>query len=169
VLPYSLRVNQGTLIRVPVDDEHTLIFNVGFQPSPEGGVVDEPDPPFRQTPSYKTPPDGLHPFVTMRVDDTNPQDHMAWETQGPIANRAVERLATSDRGVVMYREMLEREIARMQQGHDPLGVVRDPEVRLIDTGLQKSLEHYVGQWRGPADEKPADWEQRRAAMRAGTG
>jgi 5,5'-dehydrodivanillate O-demethylase len=167
LFPNILRVNQGTQIRVPIDDEHTLIFNVAFQRSPDGSVVEEPDPPFRQTPSYKTPPDGLYPFVKMRVDDTNPQDHMAWETQGPIANRTVERLATSDRGVVMYREMIKREIERMLQGHDPLGVVRDPSIAEIDTGLQKSLEEYVGKWRGPLDEKPANWQKTGAGMPTG--
>ena len=168
LFPNILRVNMGTQIRVPMDDEHTLIFTVGFQRSPDGSVVEhEPDPPFRQTPSYKTPPDGLHPFVRMKADETNAQDHMAWETQGPIANRTIERLATSDRGTVMYREMVRREIERMQQGHDPLGVVRDTEIQEIDTGLEKSLNEYVGQWRGPLEEKPANWEKTWTPSRAG--
>jgi hypothetical protein len=81
------------------------------------------------------------------------QDHMAWETQGPIANRTVERLATSDRGIVMLREMLKREIDKAQRGLDPLGVVRDPEHAIIDTNLGTSLGDF-GQWRGPAVENP---------------
>ena len=54
---------------------------------------------------------------------------MAWETQGPILDRTHERLAASDRGVVMYREMLAREIKKVQQESDPMNVFRDPESR----------------------------------------
>ena len=67
------------------------------------------------------------------------QDHMAWETQGPIANRSVERLATTDRGIVMYREILRREIERVQVGLDPKGLVRDANHPMIDTKLSESL------------------------------
>jgi hypothetical protein len=73
------------------------------------------------------------------------QDHMAWETQGPIADRTSERLATSDRGVVMYREMVKREIARVQQGLDPLGVIRDPDHPIIDTNVMADLREAT--WR----------------------
>jgi 5,5'-dehydrodivanillate O-demethylase len=65
---------------------------------------------------------------------------MAWETQGPILDRTRERLAGSDRGVVMYREMLAREIKKVQQGVDPMNVFRDPNHAIIDTQIDKSLE-----------------------------
>jgi 5,5'-dehydrodivanillate O-demethylase len=65
---------------------------------------------------------------------------MAWETQGPIADRVHERLATSDRGIVMFRELTKREIAKVQQGLDPLGLVREPsQDTMIDTNLEKAL------------------------------
>ena len=54
------------------------------------------------------------------------QDVMAWETQGPIAKRHLERLGTTDRGVIMFRQMLERELQKIEQGLDPLGTIRDP-------------------------------------------
>ena len=60
--------------------------------------------------------DRTHPFTRFHMDRTDGEDHMAWETQGPIANREAERLATTDRGVVMLREMLEREIEKVQRG-----------------------------------------------------
>ena len=69
------------------------------------------------------------------------QDHMAWETQGPIADRPRERLATSDRGVVMFREMLKAEIARVQSGLDPRGVIRDPNHEIIDTNLEDTFAY----------------------------
>jgi hypothetical protein len=65
---------------------------------------------------------------------------MAWETQGPILDRTRERLAASDRGVVMYREMLRREIDKVAQGLDPMNVMRDPGHAIIDTKMDHSLE-----------------------------
>ena len=79
-----------------------------------------------------------------RMDEVPAQDYMAWETQGYVADRSAERLATSDRGVVMLREMLRREIERVQQGLDPLGVIRDPDHEMIDTGLLRSVREYFG-------------------------
>ena len=51
---------------------------------------------------------------------------MVWITQGAIAQRQVERLGTPDKGITMYRRMLLRELARMEQGQDPMNVIRDP-------------------------------------------
>ncbi len=51
---------------------------------------------------------------------------MAWETQGPIARRELERLGTTDRGVIMFRQMIEREQQKVAQGIDPMVVIRDP-------------------------------------------
>ena len=64
---------------------------------------------------------------------------MAWETQGPIHDRTRERLAVSDHGVVQYREMLLREIKKVQQGLDPINVFRDPNSPIIDTKLEESV------------------------------
>jgi 5,5'-dehydrodivanillate O-demethylase len=52
-----------------------------------------------------------------------------------------ERLATSDRGIVMLREMMMRELDKVEKGFDPLGVIRDPaENTVIDTKLAQSLQ-----------------------------
>jgi len=40
--------------------------------------------------------------------------------------------------------MLRREIERVQQGLDPLGVIRDPDHEMIDTGLLRSVREYFG-------------------------
>src|SRR5207302_9232666 len=79
-------------------------------------------------------------FTELRQDEVDAQDFMAWETQGPILDRTHERLASSDRGVVMYREMLAREIKKVQQAVDPMNVFRDPNHAIIDTQMDKSLE-----------------------------
>jgi 5,5'-dehydrodivanillate O-demethylase len=142
LFPNILRQGNGTQIRVPIDDTHTRIFIVRFYPSPDGRIVeDENDPPVHYVKSYKEPPDAIHPFTRFDMNhEVQAQDHMAWETQGPIADRTRERLATSDRGVVMLREMTLREIRKVQQGLDPKGVIRDPAANtMIDTNLEASL------------------------------
>jgi 5,5'-dehydrodivanillate O-demethylase len=114
---------------------------VRFVPTPDGSIVEGEQPEVRPFKSFKTPEDGHYPFATYRMNEVPAQDYMAWETQGPIAPRPVERLATSDRGVIMYREMMLREIERVQQGHDPKWVIRDPNHDVIETNLDESLVH----------------------------
>jgi len=141
IFPNILRQGNGTQIRVPMDDTHTKIFIVRFFPTEGGRIVEEEgDPPVEYVKAYKDPPDAVHPFTRFRMDEVQAQDHMAWETQGPLADRTHERLATSDRGVVMLREIMKREIAKVQQGLDPLGIVRDAaQDKMIDTKLEESL------------------------------
>jgi 5,5'-dehydrodivanillate O-demethylase len=50
---------------------------------------------------------------------------MAWETQGPIRDRSIERLGATDKGVVLFRELLAEQIEIVRGGDDPLGVIRD--------------------------------------------
>jgi 5,5'-dehydrodivanillate O-demethylase len=50
---------------------------------------------------------------------------MAWITQGTIADRTNEHLGASDEGVAFYRKMLQREIKKVEQGHDPIAVIRE--------------------------------------------
>jgi 5,5'-dehydrodivanillate O-demethylase len=71
------------------------------------------------------------------------QDIMAWVTQGPVADRSVERLATADRGVVQFRKMLRRELDRVAAGQDPMGVVRDPALNeRIEIPLERNKHHF---------------------------
>jgi 5,5'-dehydrodivanillate O-demethylase len=150
LFPNILRQGNGTQIRVPIDDTHTKIYIVRFFPTEDGSLVEgEEDPPVEYVKPYKNPPDAIHPFTKFRMDEVQAQDHMAWETQGPIADRTCERLSTSDRGVVMLREMLKREIQRVQQGLDPKGTIRHPEQDvMIETHLMGSIAQ-MGQSRAP--------------------
>jgi hypothetical protein len=51
---------------------------------------------------------------------------MAWVTQGDISDRTTERLGTSDKGVILYRNLLMEQIEKVERGEDPMGVIRDP-------------------------------------------
>jgi 5,5'-dehydrodivanillate O-demethylase len=74
---------------------------------------------------------------------------MAWETQGPIADRTRERLATTDRGIIMLREIMFREMKKVRSGQDPIGVIRDPaKNHFIDTYLLESIAQ-IGNDRAP--------------------
>jgi 5,5'-dehydrodivanillate O-demethylase len=53
---------------------------------------------------------------------------MAVETQGRIYDRTNEHLGTSDKGVIMLRQMIKESIEAVQQGHDPYGLIRDVEL-----------------------------------------
>jgi len=141
IFPNILRQSDATQIRVPMDDTHTRIFFVRFDPTEDGSLAaEEGDPPVHYMRPYKDPPGALHPFTRFDMTaDVQAQDHMAWETQGPISDRTCERLATADRGIVMLREMMKREIERVQTGIDPKGVIRDPDLAMIDTKLTESL------------------------------
>jgi 5,5'-dehydrodivanillate O-demethylase oxygenase subunit len=140
IFPNILRQGNVGQIRVPMDDTHTKIYFVRFFPSEDGSVVENDDPPVEYIKPYKNPPDALHPYTKFRMDSVQPQDHMAWETQGPIADRTRERLTSSDRGIVMLREVMMREMKRIQQGLDPMGVIRDPSQNImVDTHLMESI------------------------------
>jgi 5,5'-dehydrodivanillate O-demethylase len=149
IFPNILRQGNCSQIRAPIDDTHTKIYFIRFFPTPDGSVVENQGPALEYIKPYKDPRDALHPHARFRMDAVQAQDHMAWETQGPIADRTGERLATSDRGVVMLREIMLREIKRVQQGLDPIGIIRDPSRHvMIDTKLMESIAQ-MDEERGP--------------------
>ena len=54
------------------------------------------------------------------------QDVMSWTGQGSITDRTKEHLGRSDKGVQMFRRRLEADLAAVERGDDPSGLVRDP-------------------------------------------
>ncbi|MEP6657406.1 MAG: aromatic ring-hydroxylating dioxygenase subunit alpha [Betaproteobacteria bacterium] len=131
VFPNMLAVGNGDAssryysfqIRVPVDDEHTLHLWYNAYIPPANAMVSPHltdrvhlyDVPFR---------DENGEFI---LDNVDGQDMMAWISQGTIADRTRENLGASDKGVAIYRRVLRREMKKLTQGIDPIGVVRDPE------------------------------------------
>ena len=55
------------------------------------------------------------------------QDTLSWTGQGVVTDRTREHLGRSDRGVIMFRRRLEADLAAVERGEDPSGLVRDPE------------------------------------------
>jgi len=141
VFPNILRQGYSTQIRVPIDDTHTAHIHVMFVPNEDGSLVDEAeDPPVEYLAPYKEPANALHPEARYTMRTILAQDHMAWETQGPIADRTTEHLSYSDRGIAMFRKLTKEQIARVQAGQDPMGVVRDASSPMIDTNIDESTK-----------------------------
>lgn len=140
IFPNMLRTGGTVQIRVPVDDTHTWRVDVNFRADPDGhGTADGEQPELVIQPPYKDPPDALHPFTRWQMRTVTQQDHMAWETQGPIADRTQEHLSASDRALVQLRRLVMENIAKVERGEDPMAVQRDPDHAIIDTNLAHDL------------------------------
>jgi 5,5'-dehydrodivanillate O-demethylase oxygenase subunit len=140
VFPNILRQGYGMQIRVPMDDTHTLHFQVFYDPSVDEACDPAADPAVEYRAPYKQPADGLHPFTRYTMDSVLAQDHAMWETQGPIADRTLEHLSFSDRGVALLRKVMKEQIERVQRGEDPMGVYRGPDGLIVDTNYADSVK-----------------------------
>jgi len=127
-------------LRVPMDDTHTMHLWYHAYIPPEGAVV--PQKLLDEIAYYDVPikdANGEYMLNFIHV-----QDIMAWETQGPIADRSRESIAWSDQGVTMYRKMLRREMKKAAEGQDPMNIIRDPAKNdVIELPLEKFKEHFA--------------------------
>jgi len=110
--------------RVPMDDTNTMTFWLRFYPYGE----EERGKAFvLKTVGFEND----QPGVYTRVDDgwwgvaSHDQDRVAQESQGPIYGRNQEHLGASDQGVILLRNMIKESIDAVQQGKDPVWVIRD--------------------------------------------
>ncbi|WP_067934400.1 aromatic ring-hydroxylating dioxygenase subunit alpha [Alicyclobacillus kakegawensis] len=142
VFPNMLRVGDygahSFQIRVPMDDTHTYhIWYTCFVPN-EGVQVPEDYP----ISLYEAPlKDERGNFVTDYIDG---QDMMSWVTQGEIADRTTERLGTSDKGIILYRQLLLQELAKVERGEDPMCVIRDEAKNDVIVLPQEENKYGVG-------------------------
>jgi 5,5'-dehydrodivanillate O-demethylase oxygenase subunit len=125
-------------IRVPIDDEHTMHYWYAAYEPPEG--VDVPRHLLERVDYYEMPVrDAAGEYL---LDVVNVQDIMAWETQGSVAKRHLEKLGTTDVGVILYRNMLKRELQKIASGQDPIGTIRDPAKNaVIAFPLERNKAH----------------------------
>lgn len=128
IFPTLLRIPEGPTeamhFRVPIDDEHTRIIWVGLTaettklPRPENEYADIP---------FNVVADTALGNGEYDLNDFYGQDRAVWETMGVIADRTLETMGASDRGVAMFRRMLAEQIDLVEQGKDPtVAVLRDP-------------------------------------------
>jgi 5,5'-dehydrodivanillate O-demethylase len=126
-------------LRVPVDDTNTMHFWYHSYIPPDD--ADVPAHLLNGVPVYEPPvKDANGEYL---LDYIHAQDIMAWVTQGPIADRTKERLGASDRGLVMFRNMLKREMEKVERGEDPIGILREgAHNRVIDLPREKGKDMY---------------------------
>ncbi len=126
-------------LRVPMDDTHTMHLWYHAYIPPAG--ADVPQHLLDDVAYYEVPiRDEKGEYM---LDFIHVQDIMAWETQGPIADRSREALGWSDSGITLYRKMLRREMKKVQEGKDPMNVIRDPAKNgVIELPLEKFKEHF---------------------------
>lgn len=119
IFPNMLKVQNTFQIRVPVDDENMIHFLYTATSYPDVEAPHQDIVPVYEFPYREENGD-------LAVRHILQQDMMAWVTQGRIADRTVEHLGSSDRGILLYRKVLREMIRKVQEGEDPLGVYRDP-------------------------------------------
>ncbi len=124
VFPNVLRVGGTGMYefqyRVPVDDVTTLhiwytchVPRVGERQAPQDSV------PYHRVPIRDEAGFLIGDFI-------DAQDVLAWVGAGPIVDRSREALGESDRGVILYRQMLEEGMAAVEAGREPMNVFREP-------------------------------------------
>lgn len=117
--------------RVPVDDASTLLYFFRFYPSD------------KRTRTASRTEVKLGVYTPLEKDwwgiNVNDQDRMAVEQQGVIADRPNEHLGVSDGGIVLMRRMMKESLALIEQGKDPLHIIRDPAKQKIDFPQKSSM------------------------------
>ncbi len=121
--------------RVPIDDENTLSVTWHWTHVPKERE------PYKQAaiPTWIGPThDANARWITSHVMN---QDFVAWVGQGRIADRTREHLGVSDGGIVMIRKRLLADLAAIDAGQDPKGVIRDParNVRIELPSVRRKL------------------------------
>ena len=128
-------------IRVPLDDTHTGHWWVMCHEKGAGDAEQRAENvPFFQPPVIQLDEEGQPQYSIL--DSNSAQDLAAWVTQGPIADRTGENLGRSDKGIIMFRQMLEENIRIVEDGGDPMNTFRDPESNVyhgMDTELPPEL------------------------------
>jgi 5,5'-dehydrodivanillate O-demethylase len=148
LFPNILKVGTSLQIRVIVDDTHTLHLLYGTY-SYEGVQAPHQD----VVPTYEIR--YLHEDGTFDVNAVLQQDMMAWVTQGAIADRTVEHLGASDRGVMLYRKVFEENLRRIEAGEDPMFVYRDADhagVIQIPIDTTESAKAGLARRTGPGED-----------------
>lgn len=118
--------SHNMFVHTPIDNENTCIYHMQFVPAAGGDEV------------VVTEGKGqLGRGEYVRVDDgwwgidSYQEDRIVQESQGVVADRTQEHLATSDRGIVVFRNMMREAIAAVREGRDPVNVSREPRADFV--------------------------------------
>jgi 5,5'-dehydrodivanillate O-demethylase oxygenase subunit len=118
------RLRHNLQIRVPVDDAHTQVYVVYFEPNDVDRSPADGDTPWEYFPIRDERGE-------YRLDEVLVQDAMAWETQGAITDRTQEHLGVGDEGIILLRKILREQIDIVRRGGEPLGLIRHPSMNQL--------------------------------------
>ena len=164
VFPNMLYAPQGKDLvihwRTPIDDQNTYIIWMTFRPTKNGERVERPErPPVEYLPPLKTD-DGEYAMTSFAS-----QDMMAWETQGRIYDRSKEMLGATDRGITMFRKLLKEQIRVVQDGGEPLGIIRDAlqnNIVTFEVSRGQARDEFTQTWFASYSDVNANKERRHA-------
>ena len=154
VAPFTVLIPPNNLynlsiLNVPVDDTHTMFYFIAWSDRDGGGIDQEawrkfcgaqPGVDLDANYRHRRNRDNgylqdrqamkLGDFTGMRGIPT--QDMAMWETMGPIADRAAERLGASDLAIVEFRRRMVDAVRRHAAGEPAIGTAgrRPPYVTL---------------------------------------
>lgn len=123
---------------VPIDDTHHARFSLSFRRSaPLDHVEFRSRATGEQTPDYRWVRNKSNRYLQDREEmktktfsgmgDFFPaHDAYATVSPGPIQDRTQEHLGTTDKAIISQRQMLLQAIRDVENGRDPLHVIRDP-------------------------------------------
>ena len=110
----------GFQIRVPMDDTHTYYVWYNCYVTPPGQETPRQAP--EDIPVYQVPLPGVDERgvpVWPLFDNNSGQDNMAWMSQGFRTQRHLEKLGTSDVGIILFRRLLSQQIRLVEDGGRP--------------------------------------------------
>jgi phenylpropionate dioxygenase-like ring-hydroxylating dioxygenase large terminal subunit len=191
VMPwYQIRASGGNSghIWIPIDDENTMVFN--WTCRFDGGPLDERaramtgsgnelyvdidvENNFRSVRNmdnkYLIDREVQKTQTYTGIPGTNTQDRAIQESMGPIADRTLERLGTTDRAIINARRSLLKAVKVVQDGGDPPGVAPTYyTLRAYDTVLPQgvhwleAIKYQIYQLAEPDASAPATYRRRPA-------
>ena len=130
------KMTMGGHAWAPMDDENTMVFNIGYSVGKEpltgpvlGGTGLETvdiEAGFRKRHNKDSDWDIDRQAQKTKsytgIEGIAAQDHAIQESMGPIVDRSEEHLGTTDKPIVAVRLMLLRAVRTVQAGGDPPGV-----------------------------------------------
>jgi phthalate 4,5-dioxygenase oxygenase subunit len=125
---------------VPIDDENTWVYNFLYSHDPDVPLPHE-QAVGAETRAGRGPGDLLPGYVPKRnasndylidralqkttsftgIVGVNTQDFALQERMGPIVDRSKEHLGTSDRAIIVMRQLLTEAVDAVERGDSPLG------------------------------------------------
>ena len=130
--------------RVPIDDTHTAQWYYSCRPAPDSPPQAPDAIPYFAMPSPELDAQA-HPQWHLLDSDVDVQDNAIFAGQGPIYDRTEEMLGESDRGIILYRRLLQEQLAVAERGDDPINVFRDPARNECLSLPTERLEHFLSE------------------------